>query len=90
MKIQNLFLTTALALAVTPALAQGDDAAYCKALAGKYQALVAGVGSGRHGEHDQNAEARIAIDKCNAGDLSGIPVLEQELKNNKIPLPQHS
>ena len=90
MKIQSLCLIgLSLALA-TPATAQGNDAAYCKALAGKYQALVAGVGSGRHGEHDQNVYAKIAIDKCNAGDLSGIPVLEQELRNNKIPLPQRS
>jgi len=68
----------------------GNDAAYCHALVGKYQEYVAGMGSGRHGSQDQNASARIAIDKCNAGDPAGIPVLEQELKNAKVTLPQRS
>ena len=48
------------------------------------------MGSGRHGGIDQNANAKIAVDKCNAGDASGIPVLEQELKNAKVTLPQRS
>ncbi len=90
MKIQSLCLIGLALTLATPALAQGNDAAYCKALAGKYQALVAGVGSGRHGEHDQNADAKIAVDKCNAGDTSGIPVLERELTNAKVPLPKRS
>ena len=91
MKIQTLCLTAGLVLALAaPALAQGNDAAYCKALVGKYQEYVAGMGSGRHGDSDQNASAKIAIDKCNAGDPAGIPVLEQQLKNAKITLPQRS
>jgi hypothetical protein len=91
MKIQSLCLTAGLVLTLAaPALAQGNDAAYCKALVGKYHEYVAGMGSGRHGENDQNANARIAIDKCNAGDASGIPVLEQELKNAKVALPSRS
>ena len=91
MKIQSLCLTAGLLLApAAPALAQGNDAAYCHALVGKYQEYVAGMGSGRHGSQDQNASARIAIDKCNAGDPAGIPVLEQELKNAKVTLPQRS
>lgn len=91
MKIQSLCLTAGLTLALAaPALAQGNDAAYCKALVGKYQQYVAGMGSGRHGGIDENATARIAIDKCNAGDPAGIPVLEQELKNAKVTLPQRS
>jgi hypothetical protein len=91
MKIQSLCLTAGLTLALAaPALAQGNDAAYCKALVGKYQEYVAGMGSGRHGDSDQNASAKIAIDKCNAGDPAGIPVLEQQLKNAKITLPQRS
>jgi hypothetical protein len=91
MKIQGLCLTAGLTLALAaPALAQGNDAAYCKALVGKYQEYVAGMGSGRHGGIDQNANAKIAVDKCNAGDASGIPVLEQELKNAKVTLPQRS
>jgi hypothetical protein len=91
MKIQSLCLTAGLLLTLTtPAVAQGNDAAYCHALVGKYQEYVAGMGSGRHGSQDQNASARIAIDKCNAGDPAGIPVLEQELKNAKVTLPQRS
>jgi len=91
MKIQSLCLTVGLLAAfAAPAFAQGNDAAYCKALVGKYQEYVAGMGSGRHGGTDQNANARIAVDKCNAGDASGIPVLEQELKNAKVTLPQRS
>jgi hypothetical protein len=91
MKIQSLCLTAGLTLALAaPALAQGNDAAYCKALVGKYQEYVAGMGSGRHGGIDQNASAKIAVDKCNAGDASGIPVLEQELKNAGFKLPQRS
>jgi len=91
MKIQSLCLTAGLLLTLkAPALAQGNDAAYCKALVGKYQEYVAGMGSGRHGGTDQNASAKIAIDKCNAGDTSGIPILERELKNAKVTLPQRS
>jgi hypothetical protein len=91
MKIQSLCLTAGLTLALAaPALAQGNDAAYCQALVSKYQQYVTGTGSGRHGENELNANAKIAIDKCNAGDASGIPVLEQELKNAKVTLPQRS
>jgi hypothetical protein len=88
MKIRSLCLIAGLALAsAVPASAQSTDAAYCHALAGKYQQYLAGYGSGRHSDVDQNVSARIAVDKCNAGDVSGIPVLEQELKKAKIDLP---
>jgi hypothetical protein len=90
MKIQNLCLISTVALALaSPALAQSTDTTYCKALASSYQEYVAG-GSGRHGGVDQNASITIAIDKCNGGDASGIPVLEQALKNAKVPLPHRS
>ena len=91
MKIQTLCLAAGLTLAfAAPALAQSNDAAYCQALVGKYKEYVAGMGSGRHGGTDQNATAKIAVDKCNAGDPAGIPVLEQELKNAGFKLPQRS
>jgi hypothetical protein len=91
MKIQNLCLMAGFTLAfAAPALAQSNDGAYCKALVDKYQEYVAGMGSGRHGGTDQNVNAKIAVDKCNAGDASGIPVLEQELKNAKVTLPARS
>jgi hypothetical protein len=87
MKIHSLFLMTGLALAfAVPASAQSNDVAYCQALTGDYQNYVA-RSSGKHEGVDTNAEARMAIDKCGAGDASGIPVLEQALKNAGMELP---
>ena len=87
MKVQNIFLATGLALAFAgPASAQSNDVAYCQALVSTYQTYL-GHNSGRHGALDANADARVAIDKCNAGDTSGVPVLEQALKNARINLP---
>jgi hypothetical protein len=87
MKVLSFILTTGLALAfVVPASAQSNDTAYCQVLTGKYQEYVA-RGSGRHEGVDTNAEARMAIDKCRAGDVSGIPVLEHALKNAGMDLP---
>jgi hypothetical protein len=88
MKIQSICLITGLALAAAmPASAQSNDAAYCNALIGEYQHYLGGSGSGKHTDIDQNATARVAINKCKAGDFSGIPVLEQELRNAKLELP---
>jgi hypothetical protein len=88
MKILSIGVMAGLVLAMPPA-ARADDAAYCQALIAKYQQYLAGYGSSRHSDIDLNANARIAIDRCNAGDLSGIPVLEQQLKNARISLPPH-
>lgn len=85
MKVHSLLLMTGLAVAV-PASAQGNDAAYCEMLAGDYQNYVA-PSSGRHGGIDTNADARMAIDKCGVGDTSGIPVLENALRNAGFDLP---
>ena len=88
MTIKSLCLVTGLAVAAAiPASAQSNDATYCNALIGTYQHYLASNGSGKHVGIDQNATARVAIDKCNAGDFSGIPVLEQELRNAKLELP---
>lgn len=89
MKILSLGALAGLALAL-PAAARADDASYCQALIAKYQQYLAGYGSSRHSDIDLNANARIAIDRCDAGDLSGIPVLEQQLKNARISLPAHN
>jgi hypothetical protein len=89
MKIHNLFLMSGLALALAvPASAQSKDVAYCQMLTGKYEQYVA-PSSGRHEGVDTNADARMAIDKCSAGDASGIPVLEQALRNAGFDLPAH-
>jgi len=92
MKIQSFGVAAALALALaSPAFAQSKDVAYCQALAGKYQQYLAYGSGGRHGgTDDQNIAARMAADKCKAGDTSGIPVLEHTLKDAKIELPTHS
>jgi hypothetical protein len=87
MKTMSICLITGLALAsAAPAVAQGNDLAYCQALISKYQTYV-GHNSGRHESVDQNADARIAIDQCNAGNTAGIAVLEHELTNARIDLP---
>jgi hypothetical protein len=88
MKTMSLCLITGLALASTvPAFAQSNDVAYCQALIGKYQTYAGNYNSGRHEVVDQNIDAHLAIDKCKAGDTSGIAVLERELTNAKVDLP---
>ncbi|MBS0539476.1 MAG: hypothetical protein JSR47_12010 [Proteobacteria bacterium] len=91
MKTQTIVLVTGFALALTsPAFAQGKDVAYCQALAAKYQTYAGQGSGGRHGGADnQDIDARRAIEKCNSGDTSGVPVLEQALTNAKIALPPH-
>ena len=87
MKMNSVYVIAGLALAsVVPALAQSNDAAYCNALTSEYQRYLSTNATGRH-SHDQSAAARIAIDKCKANDYSGIPTLEQELRNAKLELP---
>jgi hypothetical protein len=88
MRINSLYVIAGLALAsAAPASAQSNDAAYCNALVNEYQHYLSGGGSGKTLDVDQNAAARVAIDKCKAGDYSGIPVLEQQLRNAKLDLP---
>jgi len=91
MTIKSLCLISGLALAAAvPASAQSNDAAYCHALVAKYQQYVGSYGSGRSVGVDQTAAERVAVDKCNAGDHSGNPVLEQALKNAKLELPSRN
>jgi hypothetical protein len=89
MKAINLCLLSGLALAFTApvAFAQSGDVAYCNALADKYERYVATVGSGRHEITDQNAAAHLAVNECHRGDISGIPVLEKVLTDNRFELP---
>ena len=62
------------------AFAQSADAKYCQALADVYRKTVA---------HDTtpNAAVPTAIAQCQAGDTSGIPVIERALKDAKVDLP---
>ena len=90
MTIKSICLIAGLALAsAVPASAQSNDAAYCQALIGKYQHYLSSTGSGSQAGIDNNAAARVAIDKCNAGNYSDIPALEQALHNAKLELPPH-
>ena len=91
MTIKSICLISGLALAAAlPASAQSNDQAYCNALVGKYQHYLANNGSSAHAGIDNNTAAHVAVNKCNAGDYSGIPVLEQELRNAKLDLPSRS
>ena len=88
MTIKSICLISGLSFAAAvPASAQSNDAAYCSALIKEYQHYLLTNASSHHGGAEQNAPARIAIDKCKANDYSGIPVLEQELHNAKLDLP---
>ena len=94
MKILNTCSIVCVSLAL-PVLAfaqtaatTASDAKYCAALSDKYATYVGGAGSGKR--EDQNIDARLAVDKCKAGDTSGIPALEKALKDAKLDLPPRS
>ena len=68
------------------AFAQGNDAAYCRALSAKYEAFL--VNMQGHSEDAGNIEGRYAVEQCKQGNpAAAIPILERELNNNKITLP---
>lgn len=53
------------------AVAQSSDAQYCKALVDKYEQYL--DMSSKRGQQPQGIEARAGVEKCKAGDPSGIP-----------------
>jgi hypothetical protein len=69
----------------TVAYAQSSDVTYCAALVGKYQAFL--DQSQKRGEAPQSLSAKAAVEKCKAGDTSGIPDIEKALRDAKIDLP---
>ena len=77
-------LAAAFLLAATGS-ATPKDAAYCDALVQKYERHLAG-GSARS-QPPQGLEAREAVERCKAGDTSGISAIEKALQNAKITLP---
>ena len=86
MKIRNLCLMAGVTLAfAAPAFAQGNDAAYCKALVQSYQRYV--VKTGSHSPNTGALDGQVAMEHCRAGDTSGIPVLEQKLRGAGVGLP---
>lgn len=67
------------------AFAQSVDATYCGALVEKYEQYV-DKNAGRV-QQPQSLDARAGVEKCKAGDASGIPSIEKALRNAKIDLP---
>lgn len=71
------------------ASAQTSDAAYCKALAARYEAFVSNTQG--HSNQPGGVDGSVAIEQCKAGNTAaGIPVLEQRLRDAKIELPKRS
>jgi hypothetical protein len=89
MRTGFLFAATALLLPAA-ALAQTNDADYCRALTQRYQTFVAGVDRG-HNPQPPPVDAQAAIEQCKSGNTAaGIPVLEQKLRDAKVDLPKRS
>ena len=67
------------------AFAQSSDAAYCKALVAKYEQYL--DMDSKRGQQPLSLDVRSGVEKCKAGDTSGIPAIEKALKNAKFDLP---
>ena len=67
------------------AMAQSNDAAYCKALIQSYQRYA--INTGSHSPNTGGLDGQVAVERCRAGDPSGIPVLEQKLRDAGVELP---
>ncbi len=78
----------AITLSPIAASAQPADANYCGALAVKYERYL--DMNSKRGQQPQGLDTRVALEKCKAGDTSGIPALEQALRNAQIDLPPRS
>jgi hypothetical protein len=71
------------------AFAQSGDAAYCRALAEKYEAFL--VNMNGHSQQEGSLDGSVAVAQCREGNpTAAIPVLEQKLNEAKIPLPRRS
>jgi hypothetical protein len=88
-KIMNTSLKAMMAVALfslpAAAFAQSSDAQYCKALVDKYEQYL--DMSSKRGQQPQGIAARDGVEKCKAGDPSGIPAIEKALKDAKYDLP---
>ena len=87
-KTMTLTVGAMLAAAILlPSMAQANagDVAYCNALVQKYERHLAG-GSAKS-RPPQGLEAREAVERCKAGDTSGISAIEKALENAKFTLP---
>ncbi|MGQ3297003.1 hypothetical protein [Reyranella sp.] len=70
------------------AIAQSPDAAYCSALAAKYDQYLDMPSKG--GQQPQSLDTRVAVEKCKAGDASGIAGIEKALRDARFDLPPRS
>jgi len=88
-KIMNTSLKAMAAIVLlslpVAAVAQSSDAQYCKALVDKYEQYL--DMSSKRGQQPQGIEARAGVEKCKAGDPSGIPDIEKALKAAQYDLP---
>jgi hypothetical protein len=80
-----LFVPVLLLLAPAFAAAQASDAAYCAALAEKYDSYIDTAGD--KGGRATPTEIVMAEGKCKSDPASAIPVLERALKAARISLP---
>jgi hypothetical protein len=67
------------------ASANSSDVAYCNALVQKYERHLTGASA--KSRPPQSLEAREAVERCKAGDPSGISAIEKALQNAKFSLP---
>ena len=74
-----------------PGMTAAQASAYCTKLSwsyGEYVASGLGDSSGGDTSSDADINARLAIAQCHDGDTAAaIPVLQQELRRNKVPVP---
>ncbi|MCC8431028.1 hypothetical protein [Reyranella aquatilis] len=74
-----------------PGMTVAQAAAYCSKLSWAYGEYVAsGLGDTAGDDDNTNADinARLAIAQCHEGQTgAAIPVLQQELRRNKVPVP---
>lgn len=85
MSVTVATMLTAAILLPSMAQANSSDVAYCDALVQKYERHLAG-GSAKS-RPPQSLEAREAVERCKAGDTSGISAIEKALENAKFALP---
>lgn len=72
-------------LAPAAVFAQSGDAAYCSALAAKYEKYL--NQDVHQSPQPQSLEARASLEQCKAGNPTGIAGLEKALKNAGYELP---
>lgn len=74
-----------------PGMTVAQAAAYCTKLSwayGEYVASGMGDSAGDNDDTDADINARLAIAQCHEGQTgAAIPVLQQELRRNKVPVP---